>query len=251
MQVERIGAQVSGEVGACEGASVIRVTQSVAACAEVCAGGLEARRIGRELAELRNRNGVLARPIRLETLCRLLRDGTADEDVHVLKVQLAAAEILVANVAPAEHHGRVIGDELLVVQAPVDSREAGQQLAQPVYPRSVDIGIEDTDVDVLVRIQSGHDVVFLVQRAPVIEQDADSYAAISGGDESIDDQRPGLVGVEDVVLQIQRAVGELDQDGACHEGVEAGGQEPEPGPASVLLASWVDPAFKTGHVPGR
>jgi len=181
----------------------------------------------------------------------LLGDGTADEDVHILKIELAAAEILVANVAPAEHHGRAVGDELFVVHAPVDSREASQQLAQPVNAGAVDVWIEDADFDVRVRIQSGHDLVLFLQRAPVIEQDADSHAAIGGGDEAIDDQRAGLVRMENVVLQIERPVGQVDQDASCHEGVEAGGQEPEPGAASVLLAPRVDPAFESSQVLGR
>src|SRR5256885_10025473 len=60
-----------------------------------------------------NRNGVLAGPVRLEALRRLLGDGPADEDVHILKIELAAAEILVADVAPAEHRSeeRRVGKE--------------------------------------------------------------------------------------------------------------------------------------------
>src|SRR5437868_6091563 len=51
--------------------------------------------------------------------------------------------------------------------------------------------------------------------------------------------------MEDVVLEIERPVGELDQNGARHEGVQAGGEEPEPGPTAVRLAPRVNPSLES------
>ena len=79
---------------------------------------------------------------------------------------------------------------------------------------------------------------------PTIEEDADAHAPVGGGNEAVDNERAGVVGMEDVVLEVERPVGELDQDGTRDEGVEPGRQKPEPGATSVRLAPRVDPTFK-------
>ena len=74
---------------------------------------------------------------------------------------------------------------------------------------------------------------------------------IGGSDEALDDQRPRVVGVKDVVLQVQRALGELDQQPPGHEGVEARGQQPKSGAAAALGGARGDPAFESSQGPGR
>jgi len=68
-------------------------------------------------------------------------------------------------------------------------------------------------------------------------------------DEAIDDQGAGLVGVKDVVLQVQRALGELDQDGAGHERIEAGRQQSKCRVRACTVGRDArrDPALKTCH----
>ena len=57
--------------------------------------------------------------------------------------------------------------------------------------------------------------------------------------------------MEDVVLEIERPVGELDQNSARHEGIQAGGKEPEPGATAVCLAPRVNPSLESRQVLGR
>src|SRR5881396_2819323 len=122
------------------------------------------------------------------------------QDVDVLKVKLAEAEVHVADVAAAQNRGDAVGDELLVVHAAIHAREAGEQLAEAVESGAVDVGIEDPDLDVLMSVEARDQLVLLLEGAPVIEQHAHPHAAIGGVDEAVDDQRAGLIGVEDVVL---------------------------------------------------
>ncbi len=196
-------------------------------------------------AELRDRDRVAAVPVGVEALRRLLGHWADGEDVDVLEVELSEAEVLVADVPAAENRGDAVGDELLVVHAAVHAREAGEQLAQAVEPRAVDVGIEDPDLDVLMGVEARDQLVFLFERAPVVEEHAHPYAAIGGGDQTIDDQRAGLIGVEDVVLQIERALGQLDQDGARDEGVEPGRQEAKSGAAAIIGGLGFNPAFES------
>src|SRR5258708_6071354 len=100
------------------------------------------------------------------------------------------------------------------------------------------------DLEFLGGLGPRHPLVLLIEGAPVVEQHAHPHAAIGGGDEAVDDQRAGLIGVEDVVLEIERAVGELDESGARPERVQASRPEAEAGPNFVRLALRVDPTFK-------
>ncbi len=242
MQCVRV--QVLGEIGPGQGARIRGVGQLRAALPELLAGRGELRFARRERAELRDRDCVTAVPVGLEALRRLPGHGADREDVDVLKVELAEAEVLVADVAAAQNRGDAVGDELLVVHAAIHAREAGEQLAEAVESGAVDVGIEDPDLDVLMSVEARDQLVLLFEGTPVVEQHAHAHAAIGGGDEAVDDQRAGLIGVEDVVLEIERAVGELDEDGARHERVEARRQKSEAGPTFVRLALRVDPTFK-------
>ena len=57
-----------------------------------------------------------------------------------------------------------------------------------MQPRAVHVGIEDADCDIRVCIEPRHGIVRLLERAPVIEQQAHPHAAVGGGDETIDDE---------------------------------------------------------------
>src|SRR5437773_789296 len=56
---------------------------------------------------------------RLEARGRLPRDGPGAQDVDVLEIELADAEIFVADVAAAQNRGDPVGDELFVVHAAI------------------------------------------------------------------------------------------------------------------------------------
>jgi len=61
--------------------------------------------------------------------------------------------------------------------------------------------------------------------------------------------------MEDVVLQVERALGQLDEDGAGDERLETRGQQAEGRPggvtATVCRDARRDPAFESSQVLGR
>jgi len=163
-----------------------------------------------------------------EALAAIVGRRSAGQNVHVLKVELSQGEILVADVAPAQDDGRAIGDELLVVHAAVDSREAGQQLTQPVQPRAVHVGLK-------MRISS-----FGCASSPATASSFFSNVPQSSSSRRTRTPRsaaamrrsmmsePVWSGVEDVVLEIEASGRRARSERTRYEGVQAGGEEPNP-----------------------
>ena len=86
------------------------------------------------------------------------------------------------------------------------------------------VGIEQADLDVRVRVQPRDEIVFLLEGFPVVQQQSHPYAAIGGGDQPVNDERAGLISVEDVVLEVERALGEVDEQRSGDERIESIGE---------------------------
>ena len=63
----------------------------------------------------------------------------------------------------------------------------------------------------------------------IVEQDAHAHAAIGRGDDALRHQPAGRVVVEDVVLEIERVLGMIDQHDAAHQRVRVADQRTEAG----------------------
>src|SRR6266566_2609392 len=125
------------------------------------------------------------------------------------------------------------------------------KLTQPSQAGAMAVGIEDADVDVGMRIERGHRSVLLFERSPVVQQDADAHTAVGGSDQALYDERAGVVGVKDVVLQVERALGELDEEAARDESVEPRGEQAKSRAAAALGDAGLNPAFESSQVLGR
>jgi len=97
------------------------------------------------------------------------------EHVQVAERDLPRLEILIADVASAEDGRLVVGDESLVVHAPVQAREVADHAE--VAEASIRHRVEEPDLDVGVRVQREEDVVVRL-RADVVDKDAHAHAAV-------------------------------------------------------------------------
>ena len=123
-------------------------------------------------------------------------------------------EIRVADVASADDRHRVVDDERFVVHAPVEARSVDDELADLGQHRRVARveRIEQPHFDVRMRIERIEHVLG-VAGIEIVDEQAHAHAAIGGGEQSLRDQLAGRIGVEDVILQIDRLrrfVGEHD-----------------------------------------
>ncbi|MNT01877.1 hypothetical protein D3C72_1363620 [compost metagenome] len=158
---------------------------------------------------------------------QLLGDRADAQQVHVGEVEIGlGVEILIPQVASANDGCAVVGQPQFVVhaavllgkieQTPHGSSDHG---AAPQMQR-----VEHTDMDVRVHGQ-GSDDFYLAVAGSVIEQDADTYAAI-GCQQHFTHQCPGAETVmHDVVLQIDAFLRIADQLGARPERFTAVGQQ--------------------------
>jgi hypothetical protein len=86
------------------------------------------------------------------------------------------------------------------VHAVVDAIEVGDEIQQ--MRRTMGEGIEEADFDVRVGVQGRDDRVTALE-VQIIQQDAYTYAAIGGPEETLGQDPPRGVRIPDEVLQIQ------------------------------------------------
>ena len=156
-------------------------------------------------------------PVEIELL-RHLADGRADgERVEIEEADaLAGTEILVGDVAAADHGDQVVGRERLVVHAPVQAPEVGQ-VAQDARP-ALHERVVQAHLDVRMRLENG-DRRVEAARVAVVEQEANSNAALGRLPERLEQEKADLVCAPDVVLHIQRLLRSRGQQHAARERV--------------------------------
>lgn len=89
----------------------------------------------------------------------------------------AVGEVFVADVAPADDAGAVVGGEGFVVHTTVYAGEVGK-VAQRT-PFADEKWVEQADLDVGMGVEGGEDVVHAVG-VVVIQQEAHAHAALGG-----------------------------------------------------------------------
>ena len=100
---------------------------------------------------------------------------------------LAGVEVLVADIAPADHAGQVVDGERLVVHATVQSLEV-EQIAERTRAASRE-RVEQSHLDIRLRGERGERLVE-PRRVGVVEQQAHAHAAGRGAPQCLDEQRP-------------------------------------------------------------
>ncbi len=87
--------------------------------------------------------------------------------------------------------------------------------------------VEQADMDVRVRGQSGDELVVTVAGG-VIQEYAHAHAAVSCLDQLFDQQAGAQAVLDDVVLQVEAGLGVADQLGASPKGLATVGQQAKP-----------------------
>ena len=127
-------------------------------------------------------------------------DAAGGEDVEVGKDGVFADfKIFVADIAPAEDGGAVVGGEGFVVHPAVEAREVGQ-IAQRA-PFAADEGVEQADFDIGMAVEGEQDVVQPVGIV-VVKQQSHAHAAFGGSVDQVEHELAGDVVVPDVVLEV-------------------------------------------------
>ena len=174
---------------------------------------------GRSRLECADGHDPRAVPEPIENRRSPTRHGTRAEHVEIAEVEvLAEAEVLVADVAPAEDHGAIVGHQHLVVHAPVHEIHATQEVDAPAQQRARVKRVEQPQLDVRMRAENGRlpvanleCAVVLEQRAEVVEDDAHSHAAIGRVDHVLHEQLAGVVFPPEVILKVDGMLGRVDQ----------------------------------------
>ena len=189
------------------------------------------RRLGRQLDHPRRHlRGVwgcrrrylahpVAVPVAVEHRAGLARDRPDAQHVEVVEVELGfQAHVLVADIAPAQERRAVVGNHLLVVHAPVQAFELGCAFGHAPHPVTLLPGIEDANLDIrmavdarqqgIAQLGTGHVVQHGVE---VVEQHADLDASVGRGNHARHQQLARGIAKPDVVLEIQRVGGAVDQ----------------------------------------
>ena len=170
---------------------------------------------GRARDERLDRHRPLAVPVVVEASRRFAHHWTKREHIEVREVHLAmgvdmGVEVLVAEVTPAHDGGGVVRDPQLVVHAAVQPRAAADELEEPRQPERAarEKGIEDAHLDVRMHREGGK-IEVLADGVHVVHQQPHPHAAVGCPQRLIQQQLRGHVLADDVVLQIERALGSL------------------------------------------
>ena len=174
-------------------------------------------------------DGCFVRPVGVEHLGCLRYHRANGKQVKVPVVVLVAGiEVIVGDVAAADHCHLVVDDEALVVHAPVQPAELQQHLRRLRDRAGLAgiEGIEDPDLDLVVRIERiEHRLGVLV--VDVVHQQAHAHAAVGRGQQVLGEQfASGVIG-EDEVLQVDADAGLVHQRQPAEQPVRAQGEHAE------------------------
>ncbi len=157
--------------------------------------------------------GQLVVPIAVEAGGHVTHDPAHSQHVQVDEVAaLVGPEIGIPEVAAAGDAHGVVGDEQLVVHALLDAGHVLQRRDDAADQRGARAGqgIEQSDLHVGLECQAQH-LGVLSRRIEVVEQQPDPHAAPRGIAQRLQQDFGAGVGVDGVVLQVQAALGRLDQ----------------------------------------
>ena len=147
------------------------------------------------------------------------------QDIEVVEADgRVESEVLVADVAAADHARATVADHGLVVHAAVELAEAGEDLQRP-EPAAAE-RVEQLDGDARVAIEGAEGGV-APAGVDVVEQQAYLHPAIGGGEDVVGEQGSGLVIMPEVVLEIERPRGGVRQVETGGERVGAGREQPD------------------------
>ena len=173
-------------------------------------------------SQLDERVGRGAVPVGVEGGDHRLDDRADGQHIEVGELHLVVdTEVFVAGVAPAHDRGQAVGGERLVVHATVEPREVARQVPGPTDAAAVRVGIEEPDLDAVVRVQARQQRVERGAAVVVVEQQAHTHAALGGGQHAPEQPAPGAVVAPDVALHVQADGGPIDQPQPRRKGVQA------------------------------
>ncbi|MCY1295647.1 hypothetical protein D9M70_449960 [compost metagenome] len=157
-----------------------------------------------------------AGPVAVEVV-RHVGGGGADRNHVQVGEQHAVggAEVFVADIAPADDRGDAVGGERLVVHAPVQAPEIGQEIERLGLAQHK--RVEDPHFDLRMGVH-GREQLIHAGQAVVVEQQAHAHAAVGGLVQRLQQQRAGQVVAPDVVLHVERALRRACQVDARGEG---------------------------------
>ncbi len=193
--------------------------------------GRQLRRRHARLHDGLHREDHFAVPVLVEDILQLADHRAHDEGVHVDEIAaLVEHEIFVADVAPAGDGDHAVGDEQLVVHAVVDSIDVAERTDESARQRFAQAaeGVEQPHFDVRRFGQCAQHRVGL-RGEQVVDQQAHAHAALAGVAQQTQQQAPGGVVVDDVVLQVQTVAGAPNQLQARVQRIGAQRQQPEAG----------------------
>ena len=238
------GTQISCTVPA----SSSRSSQSALA-ADCNVGGRRRRRLGAHRRGHRgDRVGVLAVPKGIERRGQLRHDGAGRHHVQIDEIiVLIAREVLIADIAAAGDGQRVVGDEQLVVHAVIDAANVARRGDEPGPGRESAAGkrIEHPDLDVRVFAQMQEAPVF-ARRIEIIDQDAHPHAAVRRQAHMMQQQPRGIVLLNDVVLDVERAFGMVGERDEIGQGLLARRQQADARQILVALLGRNEAAERRG-----
>ena len=177
----------------------------------------------------RHREAVV--PVLVEAVRQLRDHGAADNEVEVAELDgRARLEVLVADVAPAGDRHRVVADQQLVVhpvvEAPALEQEFSAAQEREMAPR--DVRIVDADLDVGMRGErSDHRAG--VEGLCVVQKQPHAHAAVRGLQQRFEQQLPGVVLLQDEVLDVECPLGTRGDAHPHREAVLAVDEQPESG----------------------
>ena len=134
---------------------------------------------------------------------------------------LVRAEVFVADVAPADDGSRIVGGQRLVVHAVVQAPEVGEvaqhaegSLPEWVVEPHLEVGVRSKCEK--GRIEAGDSIV--------VQQETHPHAPRRGAPQRLEQEDTGNVVMPDVVLDVERALGRLDQKCPRSESAAAAGE---------------------------
>ena len=127
-------------------------------------------------------------------------------------------EVLVADVASADDRDLAVDRERLVVHAPIEAREVGQEFERSQATQAK--RIEQPHFDVRMRGERTEESIE-TRGVIVVEQETDTNAAVGGPTHRCKEQHAGHVLAPDVVLDVERVLGLVGKEHAGRECVPA------------------------------
>ncbi|MDT4843532.1 hypothetical protein FQZ97_774660 [compost metagenome] len=181
--------------------------------------------------------GALVVPVAVEAAREVLHDRAGRQHVDVDEVAGdGIAEVGVAQVAPARHAHHVVGQEQLVVHALLDARDLADGVEHAVEAGAARTRerVEQPHLDVRDEGQAEHQRV-AADGVEVVQQDAHPHAALGRRAQPAHQPAGAGVGVDGVVLQVQRLLCVLDQRQPAAVGRLRAAQQQEAGIEARLV----------------